>query len=91
MFDAVREGSYEKFVAEADTRFRAGFTQKMFDTLAGQLGPRLKLGYKVNFLTTLSQQEHTGYVWKLSFKGVKDDMLATLYLREGKISGFVVR
>ena len=91
MLDAVQSNSYEKFTAEGDARFKANFTPTMFEGLARQLGPKLQQGYAVQYLTTLNQQDYIVYVWKLVFKGVKDDYLVTLFIKDGNVSGFVTR
>jgi len=91
MLDAIQTKSYAKFVADGDERFRSGFTEKMFEDLARQLGPRLSQGYTPSFLTTLNQQGYVVYVWKLSFKDGRDDILATLFIKEGSVSGFIAR
>jgi hypothetical protein len=91
MFDAIQSNSYDGFVAEGDARFKTGFNPKMFKNLSRQLGPRLQQGYSVTFLTTLRQQGYVVYVWKLVFKDGRDDVLVTLFVKDGKVSGFVPR
>jgi hypothetical protein len=91
MFDAIQSKSYDTFVVNGDVRFKTGFTPKMFDDLAQKLGPRLQIGYTVTFLTTLNQQDYVVYVWKVTFKDAKDDLLVTLFIKDGKVSGFIPR
>jgi hypothetical protein len=91
MLDAVQEKSYEPFVARGDLRFKNGFTTKMFEELSRQLGPRLRLGYSLTFLTTLHQRDYLVYVWKLAFKDDKDDFLITLAIKDGSVTGFIAR
>jgi hypothetical protein len=89
MLDAIQSKSYDEFVARGDEKFKAGFTPKLFEELARQLGPRLKQGYQMSFLTTLNQQGHMVSLWKLSFKDAKDDILLMLFVKNGSIIGFV--
>jgi hypothetical protein len=91
MLDAIQEKSYELFVARGDARFKNGFTPKMFEELSRQLGPRLRQGYSMTFLTTLHQRDYMVYVWKLAFKDNKDDFLVTLAIKDGNVSGFIAR
>ncbi|MHB8844478.1 MAG: hypothetical protein ACYC7L_06970 [Nitrospirota bacterium] len=91
MFDAIQSKSHDTFVADGEAWFKSNFTAKMFDDLAQQLGPRLKQGYSLTFLTTLNRMEHVGYVWKLALKGGKEDYLASLFIKDGHVSGFMVR
>jgi hypothetical protein len=91
MFDAVQSKSYDKFIADGEAWFKTNFTPKMFDDLARQLGPRLQQGYSLTFLATLNRQEHVGYAWKLAIKGGSEDYIATLFIKDGRVSGFMVR
>ena len=91
MLEAVQTNSYDQFMAQSDPWFKAGFTKKMFDELSQRLGPRLRQGYTADFLTTMNQQGYVVYVWKLSFMDKKDDFLATLFVKNGNVSGFVAR
>ena len=91
MLDAIQEKSYDPFVAKGDARFKNGFTPKMFEELSRQLGPRLRQGYSVTFLTTLRQRDYIVYVWKLAIKDNKDDFLVTLAVKDGNVAGFFVR
>ena len=91
MLDAIQSKSYDKFIAEGEAWYKYNFKPKMFDDLALQLGPKLQQGYSLTFLTTLNRQNHVGYVWKLALKGNHEDYIATLFIKEGLVSGFVVR
>jgi hypothetical protein len=91
MLDAIQTKSYDRFVADGDASFKTGFTQKMFDDLAGLLGQKLQNGHRVLFLTTLNQQDFVVYVWKLMLKGVRDEYLVNLFVRDGNVIGFIVR
>lgn len=91
IMDAIQSKSYDKFVADGDATFKTGFTQKMFDDLSGMLGEKLQKGYQVSFLTTLNQQDFVVHVWKLTLKGVRDEYLINLFVREGKVIGFAIR
>ena len=42
-------------------------------------------------LTSLNQQGFTVYLWKLEFNDNNDDVLATIALKDGKVSGFWLR
>jgi hypothetical protein len=91
MLDAIQSKSYDRFVAEGDASFKTGFTQKMFEDLAGQLGQKLQKGHRVSFLTTLNQQDFVIYIWKLMLKGVRDEYLINLFVRDGNVIGFIIR
>jgi hypothetical protein len=91
MLDAIQNKSYEPFVAGGDLRFKNGFTTTMFEELSRQLGPRLRQGYSMTFLTTLRQRDYLVYVWKLAFKDNKDDFLVNMAIKDGKVTGFITR
>jgi hypothetical protein len=91
MLEAVKKNSYEKFMARADSTFKARFSEKMFAEMTRQLGPKLEHGYKTTFLATLNQGPYVAYVWKLSFSSGKDDYLMTMFTRNDAVSGLVTR
>jgi hypothetical protein len=91
MLDAIQSKSYDRFVADGDAKFKEGYTQKMFEELAGMLGQKLQNGHRVLFLTTLNQQDFVVYVWKLMLKGVREEYLINLFVRDGNVIGFSIR
>ena len=91
MLDAIQSKSYDRFVADGDAKFKEGYTQKMFEELAGMLGQKLQNGHRVSFLTTLNQQDFVVYVWKLMLKGVREEYLINLFVRDGNVVGFIIR
>jgi hypothetical protein len=91
MLEAIRSKSRDQFVEHGDARFQNGFTEKMFGELAQLLGPRMRQGYEVTFLTTLRQQDYTVYIWKLAFKDNKDDYLIRMAVKDGLVRGFIIR
>ncbi len=91
MLEAVRTGSYAQFVAPGDSRFKTGYTEKMFGDLNGKLARRLEGGYSTSYLGQLRQRGYVVYVWKLSLEDRGDDLLLTLFTGNGKVSGFIPR
>ena len=43
------------------------------------------------FLTSLKQQGYAVYLWKLTFKDGKDDHLARMAVKDGKVGGFWIQ
>jgi hypothetical protein len=41
--------------------------------------------------TTLNQHDHVVYAWKVTFRDAKDDLPVTLFIKDGKVSGFIPR
>jgi hypothetical protein len=91
MLGAIQASEYDEFVAQAESRFKAGFTRQMFESVGKQLAPRLKNGYSSSYLGKLNQGGYAVYVWKLEFKDGNDDFLVTLFIKEGKVGGFFAR
>jgi hypothetical protein len=91
MLSALQAGSLENFIAAGDASFKSGMTKEMLDSVGSQLAPRLNGGYTSSFLGTLKQQGYTIYLWKLEFKDGKDDRLATMAVKDGKVAGFFLR
>jgi hypothetical protein len=91
MLSAIESNSLTDFVASGDPTFRSGMTQQILDSVRQSLASRLKQGYTAKFLTSLNQQGFTVYLWKLEFNDNNDDVLATIALKDGKVSGFWFR
>jgi hypothetical protein len=91
MLSAIESNSLTDFVASGDPTFRSGMTQQILDSVRQSLASRLKQGYTAKFLTSLNQQGFTVYLWKLEFNDNNDDVLATIALKDGKVSGFWLR
>ena len=62
-----------------------------FDAVSAQLAPRFKAGYTVTYLGDLQQQGFHVTLWKVSFQDGKDDALATLSVKDGKVGGFWIK
>ncbi len=90
MIRAIEKADYDAFVADGDATFKQ-IKKELFDTVAAQLAPRFKGGYDVSYLGELRQHGHHITLWKISFKDGGDDVLASLGMKDGKVSGFFVR
>jgi hypothetical protein len=91
MLVATQENSYEDFVADGDSTFKGGMTRQMLDGVNQQLGPRLKAGYTASYLGKLNQHGFAVHLWRIEFKDGKDDLLATMSVKDGKVGGFWLR
>jgi hypothetical protein len=91
MLAALQSGSLSDFVAPGDPAFQSGMNQAMLDSVRSRMAPRMSGGYTSTFLGTLVQEGYTIYLWKLSFKDGLDDRLVQIAVRDGKVSGFVLR
>lgn len=88
LINAIAQNNYNQFIAQGDTAFKAAITKELFAQVNTQLSPRLKTGYSTVFLGKLKQQGYQVYLWKLTFKDGKDDVLAKLSLKNDKVGGF---
>ena len=91
LMDAIEEGDYQSFVANGDKEFQAALSKAAFDVVAAQVAPREKAGYTATYLTQLSKGGFVVSVWKIHFGDGKDEMLAELSIRDGKVGGFFLR
>jgi hypothetical protein len=91
MLAALQSGSYDDFVADAEEPFRAALNQTTFDAVSARMAPRLKAGYGLSYLGTLSQVGYAVNLWKISFKDGKDDVLAKISTKDGKVGGFYLQ
>lgn len=84
---AIQMSDYDSFISDGDSAFKK-LKKERFDSVATQLAPRFKDGYEITYLGDLKQHGFHVTLWKLSFKDGKDDALATLSVKEGKVGGF---
>ena len=87
---AILKADYNSFISDGDAAFRK-LKKEQFDSVATQLAPRFKAGYEITYLGDLQQHGFHVTLWKLSFKDGKDDALATLSVKEGKVGGFWIK
>lgn len=89
LISGVQTGDYASITIDGDQTFKERLTKDMVKSVHAQLGSRMKDGYSATFLTAMKKAGYEIFLWKLSFKDGKDDMLAEVFLnRDGKVSGF---
>ncbi len=91
MLKAIEENDYDSFVADSSAFYKATLTKQIVAGISEQLAPRMRKDYNVTFLTELKQRGQTAYLWKLTFKDGGDDWSAMLWLKDGKVSGFLLQ
>ena len=91
LLKATEANDYDSFVSDGNPAFKAKITKQMLDSVSAQLSPRMKKGYQCLYLGELSQQGCRVLLWKLVFKDGGDDTLAKLFLKDGKVSGFLLQ
>jgi len=89
LLTAIAANNYDALVANAAPALRSRITKEMFSEVSAQLSPRLKKGYKLDYLGTLKQQGVEIFLWKITYNDGGDDMLARLVIQEdNKVAGF---
>jgi hypothetical protein len=91
MIGAIQVNSLADFNALADQSVKAAMTEQILDKMNQMLGPRLKQGYAVVGMGTLRKEGAQVYLWKLEFKDEGDDVLVTMAMKDGKVTGFYLR
>lgn len=91
MLTALEENDYESFVADMTGSFKAQTTKQIVAGINEQLGSRMRRGYDVIFLADLKQRGQKAFLWKLIFKDGGDDWSAKVWLKDGKVSGFLLQ
>jgi len=90
LLGSLSSGNYADFVADGDSAFHA-LPQTAFASVVSQIGAKLKAGYNLAYLGELKQHGYDVTLWKLSFPGGGDDLLATLSIKDGKVDGFWIK
>jgi len=78
---------YDAFVSDGTTLLKAALSKTQFEASCDILNSRFKGGYESTYLGELNLKGNEVYLFRLRFKDGGDDMLGTLSLKEGKISG----
>ena len=88
LLTAIATNNYDILVANAAPALKTRITKETFAQVTTQLSPRLKKGYKPQYLGSLKQQGAEVFLWKITFQDGGDDMLARLVIQENKVAGF---
>ena len=80
--------NYDALVANAAPALKSRITRETFKQVSTQLSPRLKKGYKLQYLGSLKQQGVEVLLWKITYQDGGDDMLSRLVIQEDKVAGF---
>jgi len=87
MMDALKDDDYQAFISIGTPTFQHAISKTLFETVAAQVGPREREGFKSIYMDSLKKGGLTLYVWKIEFK-TGDDTLAQMTLDNGKVAGF---
>jgi hypothetical protein len=85
---AIAANNYDVLVANAAPALKSRITRETFAQVSTQLSPRVKKGYKPQYLGSLKQQGVEVFLWKITFQDGGDEMLARLVIQENKVDGF---
>lgn len=91
LLKAIDADDYEGFVANGTSSFKAGITPQIFGSVTEDMIPRMEKGYQVQYLGSLKQRKLDISVWKITYKDGGDDTLAKLWMRNGKVAGFLLQ
>ncbi len=85
---AIATNNYDAFIANAAPVLKTRITKETFTQVSTQLSPRLKKGYKLQYLGSLKQQGVEVFLWKITYTDGGDDMLARLVMQESMVAAF---
>ena len=88
LLTAIATNNYDALIANAAPALKSRITKETFTQVSTQLSPRLKKGYKLQYLGSLKQQGVEVFLWKIIYQDGGDDMLARLVIQESKVAGF---
>ena len=88
LLTAIATNNYNALIANAAPALKTRITKETFTQVSTQLSPRLKKGYKLQYLGSLRQQEVEVFLWKIIYQDGGDDLLARLVIQEDKVAGF---
>lgn len=88
---AIEQADYGSFVEEGDDSFKQKMTQDQFDAPVRQLSAPLNAGHRATHLGAIKKSGGHLLLWRLTLKGVEDEALAMLSVKEGKVRAFTIR
>jgi hypothetical protein len=88
LLTAIATNNYNALIANAAPALKTRITKETFTQVSTQLSPRLKKGYKLQYLGSLKQHEVEVFLWKIIYQDGGDDLLARLVIQEDKVAGF---
>ncbi|MGA2446478.1 MAG: hypothetical protein ABSG50_13730 [Opitutaceae bacterium] len=88
---AIKQADYESFVEDGDDSFKQKMTKDQFDAAVRQLSLRLNAGYEATYLGAIKKSGGHVFLWQLTLKGVEDESLAMLSVKDGKVRAFTIR
>jgi opacity protein-like surface antigen len=90
LITAIMQNDYDAFVANSTGSLKQ-MTQDQFSAAVQQLSPRLNSGYEAAYLGAV--KKGTGHIalWRLTFKGVADEALASMFVKDGKPGAFTIK
>ena len=88
---ATIANDHGQFLVDCDEAMKAAITPEKFGSVSKQIEPRAKGGYDADYFGELRRGGYLVHHWRLRFKDGRDDVLATLSLKDGKVGGFFLR
>jgi len=85
---AIATNNYDALVANAAPALKTRITREAFTQVSTQLSPRLKKGYKLQYLGSIKQKGAEVFLWKIIYQDGGDDMLVRMVIQEDKVAGF---
>ena len=87
---AIANADYDSFVANGVGSFK-NMTQDQFNAAVTALAPQLNSGYEATYLGVIKKSWGHVVLWRLTFKNVEEEALATLSVKDGKITSFTIK
>jgi hypothetical protein len=90
LITAIAKADYDSFVADGVGSFK-NMTQDQFDGAVRVLSPQLNSGYEATYLGVIKKNWGHVVLWRLTFKNAEEEALATLSVKDGKVSSFTIK
>lgn len=87
LLGAIGSSDVRQFFSDGDPSFTA-MKESAFVKISKQIGEALKAGHEFTLAAYLRRDGSRVSVWAISFDDGRDDLLATLSIKDGKVAGF---
>jgi RNA polymerase sigma factor (sigma-70 family) len=86
---ATKDQDYAAFIENGNTGFKT-IKEPTFKAVCIQMAAQFKGGYELTYLGDLKEKGLETTLWRVSFKDGSNDALGTMWVKKGKVAGFVI-
>lgn len=92
LLSATQSNNLDAFRSVCDDTMQAAMTTNVLASVHNQISGLMEAGYSKTYMGVLNRGEFKTYYWKVMFlKDARNDVLAEMSVKDGKVGGFYLR